>query len=306
MTEQQLRQKVADIILSWVGAYRGDSTHLKILQIYNSHTPLARGYKVQVGDAYCATTVSACWISAGIAGWTGTECGCDKFIEIAKAKGYWVEDDAYVPKIGDAILYDWEDSGSGDNRGSSDHIGIVTRSSNGSFDVAEGNISGGRVGMRTVLVNARNTRGFIAPDYAAIAKALSGGEEESDEMKETEVKKLIADMKTELEKKITAAVKAANLNTDQKIRKSLDDALGPLIGDYGEIPWTSVKGEVEEMVRLGVIDGGTAAEINPNDVNMRLQLLRVLVVAKRYVVLYVKDKLAFWRRRRKSGKNEET
>ena len=32
---------------------------------------------------------------------------------------------------------------------------------------------------------------------------------------------------------------------------------------------------------MGVIDGGTSAEVNANDVNMRLQLLRVLVVAYR-------------------------
>lgn len=272
MTELELRQKVADIMRSWVGAYRGDATHLKILKIYNSHKPLARNYPVQVGDAYCATTVSACWISAGIAGWTGTECGCGKFVEIAKSKGYWIEDDAYVPKVGDAALYDWDDSGSGDNRGDPDHIGIVVRSSNGSFDVVEGNMSGGRVGVRTILVNAKFIRGFIAPDYAAIAKAMSGGEEE-DDMKEAEVKALIAE-----------AVKAANDAAEAKIKKALDDALGPMIGDFGEIPWKGVREEVEEMVKLGVIDGGTSAEVNPNDVNMRLQDLRVLVVAKRYVI----------------------
>ena len=133
MTEKQLRQNVADIIESWVGATRGSATHLEILRIYNTHTPLARGYKVQVGDAYCSTTVSADWIAAGISDWTGTECGCDKFIEIAKAKGIWVEDDAHVPKIGEACLYDWDDSGSGDNRGSADHIGIVTSVSGSSF-----------------------------------------------------------------------------------------------------------------------------------------------------------------------------
>ena len=190
MTELELRQQVADIMRSWVGAYRGDATHLKILQIYNSHKPLARSYPVQVGDAYCATTVSACWISAGIAGWTGTECGCGKFVEIAKSKGYWIEDDAYIPKVGDAPLYDWDDSGSGDNRGDPDHIGIVVRSSNGSFDVVEGNMSGGRVGVRPMLVNAKYIRGFIAPDYAAIAKAMSGGEEPEDMSKE-EILKLL-------------------------------------------------------------------------------------------------------------------
>lgn len=295
MNELQLRTKVKDLISSWVGAYRGDSTHLHILQVYNSHTPLARGYKVQVNDAYCATTVSACWIEAGIAGWTGTECGCGKFVEIAKGKGYWVENDAYVPKVGDAVLYDWDDSGSGDNRGDPDHIGIVTRSGNGSFDVVEGNMSGGRVGVRTILVDAKFIRGFICPDYAAIARAMSGGEEE-DDMKEAEVKKLIE----EAEKRAyNAAVKQAAADADAKIKREVDKALGPLIGNYTEIEWTGVRGEVEEMVRMGVIDGGTDAEVNPDDVNMRLQLLRVLVVCRRYVIAYIKDKLVFWRRRKR-------
>ena len=291
MTEQKLRQNVADIMQSWVGGYRGGEIHQRILQIYNSHTPLARGYKVQPNDAYCATTVSACWIAAGIASYTGTECGCGKFVEIAKSKGYWTEDDAYVPKVGDAPLYDWDDSGSGDNRGDPDHIGIVVRSSNGSFDVVEGNMSGGRVGVRTMLVNAKFIRGFITPDYAAIAKAMSGGEEEPD-MKEAEVKKYVAS-------EIAKAIKAINGSTDNKISNALDEALGPLIGDYGEIPWTSVRGEIEEMVALGVIDGGTSAEVNPNDVNMRLQLLRVLVVAKRYVVAKIKDKFRIFKRRKR-------
>lgn len=296
MTEQQLRQKVADIILSWVGAYRGDSTHLKILQIYNSHTPLARGYKVQASDAYCATTVSACWIEAGIAGWTGTECGCGKFVEIAKGKGYWVENDAYVPKVGDAVLYDWDDSGSGDNRGDPDHIGIVTRSGNGSFDVVEGNMSGGRVGVRTILVDAKFIRGFICPDYAAIARAMSGGEDE-DDMKEAEVKKYVAE-------EIDKAIKSINSATDVKITNALDEALGPLIGDYTEIKWAGVREEVGEMVELGVIDGGTSAEINPNDVNMRLQDLRVLVVAKRYVIAKIKDKFNLFKRLKRPKEEE--
>lgn len=281
MTEKQLRQNVADIIESWVGATRGSATHLEILRIYNTYTPLARGYKVQVGDAYCATTVSAAWIVTGCAKWTGTECGCDKFIEIAKAKEIWIEDDAHVPKIGEACLYDWDDSGSGDNRGSADHIGIVTSVSGSSFVVTEGNINGGKVGRRTMQVNGKYIRGFICPDYAAIAKAMSGGEEPEDMSKE-DIRKMIETAKAE-------TLKAANEATDAKIRKALDDTLGPMIGDYAEIPWKGVRGEVEEMVKLGVIDGGTGKDINPNDVNMRLQLLRVLVVAKRYVIAKISE-----------------
>ena len=35
-----------------------------------------------------------------------------------------MENDAYVPSPGDYIFYDWQDSGVGDNKGSSDHVGV--------------------------------------------------------------------------------------------------------------------------------------------------------------------------------------
>ena len=174
MNEQQLRQNVADIINSWIGATKGSAKHLEILSIYNSYKPLARGYKVQTNDAYCATTVSAAWIKAGIAAYTGTECGVERFVRIAQDKGIWVENDAYVPKLGDAIVYDWDDSGVGDDKGNGDHIGIVTTPGSATFTVTEGNMSGGKVGTRTMSVNGKYIRGFIAPDYVAIVKALGG------------------------------------------------------------------------------------------------------------------------------------
>ncbi len=174
MTENQLRQKVASIINAWVGAVKGSAKHLEILEIYNGHKPLARGYKMQVKDAYCAATVSAAYIKAGIVEYTGTECGVEKFTVVAKGKGIWVENDAHTPKIGDACVYDWDDTGKGDNTGSGDHIGIVTQVNKaaGTFVVTEGNMSGGKVGKRTMAINGKYIRGFICPDFAAIAKKL--------------------------------------------------------------------------------------------------------------------------------------
>lgn len=174
MTEQQLRQKVVDIMNGWMGATKGSTLHLDIINIYNSHKPLARGYTMKVSDAYCAATVSAAFIKAGIADYTGTECGVGKFIDIAKEKGTWVENDAYIPKLGDVIVYDWDDNGVGDNTGSGDHIGIVSKVSGDSFVATEGNMSGGKVGTRPMKVNGRYIRGFIAPDYAAIASKMAG------------------------------------------------------------------------------------------------------------------------------------
>ena len=175
MTENQLRQNVANIINAWVGATKGSAKHLEILEIYNGHEPLARGYKMQVKDAYCAATVSAAYIKAGIAEYTGTECGVEKFTVVAKNKGIWVENDAHTPKIGDACVYDWDDTGKGDCTGAGDHIGIVTQVGASTFVVTEGNMTGGKVGKRTMAVNGKYIRGFICPDFAAIAKKMGGG-----------------------------------------------------------------------------------------------------------------------------------
>ena len=174
MTEQQLRLEVANTINGWVGATKGSAKHREILEIYNNHRPLARGYKVKVTDAYCATTVSAAYIKVGIADYTGTECGVEMYVQGAKKRGIWVENDAHTPKIGDACVYDWDDNGKGDCTGAGDHIGIVTRVGNGSFVVTEGNMSGGKVGKRTMAINGRYIRGFICPDFAEIAAKMGG------------------------------------------------------------------------------------------------------------------------------------
>ena len=177
MTGKELRRTVADIINAWDGATRGSAKHLEILNIYNNHKPLARGYRVQVGDAHCATTTSAAYIKAGIAEYTGTECGVGKYVEIAKKKGIWTENGAYTPKVCDACVYDWQDGANyatTDNTGAPDHIGIVTKVGGGTFVVTEGNMNGGKVGKRTMKVNGRYIRGFITPDFDMIARKLGG------------------------------------------------------------------------------------------------------------------------------------
>lgn len=242
MTEQQLRQKVADIINAWIGATKGSAKHAEILKIYNEYKPLARGYKVQTNDAYCATTVSAAWIAAGIAGYTGTECGVDKFIRIAQDKGIWEENDAYVPKLGDAIVYDWDDNGVGDNRGAGDHIGIVTKPGTTSFTVTEGNMSGGKVGTRTIAVNGKYIRGFIVPKYADIAKALDGGSIITDTSPDTSTKSV---------EEIAREVIAGKWGSGSE-RKNRLQAAG--------YAYSAVQAKVNEILGSGAASSGTAPQ----------------------------------------------
>ena len=182
--EQILRERVVSTICKWEGAARGSATHKKILEIYNNHAPLARGYKVQVKDAWCATTVSAVWILCGISNYTGTECSCNNLIAIAKQKGYWQENDAYIPKIGDALLYDWDDDGIGDDTDPAEHIGIVIEVNGNQFIIMEGNKGNASVvGKRAMKINGRYIRGFITPDYATIANSIGvQGEKEEQKM----------------------------------------------------------------------------------------------------------------------------
>lgn len=170
MTEDILRYRLVKTMIAWCGGKKGGKEHLEILNLYNSHTPLPRGYAVKPTDAYCATTVSAAAIKCGIGDKTVIECSCAELIRLAQAKGWWVEDDAYTPKIADLCLYDWQDSGKGDNVGAPDHVGMVVASSEEGFTVAEGNMSGGAIGFRFMERDGKYIRGFICPDYAAMCE----------------------------------------------------------------------------------------------------------------------------------------
>lgn len=167
------RQAMVAKMKSWIGKNEVDGSFREIIDIYNSHTPRARGYKLQYSDEWCAGTVSAAAIATGNTNVVPLEVSCHYMIEGAKAKGIWVENDSYVPQGGDIILYDWQDSDIGDNTGNSDHVGVVEYTSGGIIHVIEGN-NGEKVARRELSVNGRYIRGFIVPKYSNNT-APSGG-----------------------------------------------------------------------------------------------------------------------------------
>ena len=177
MTENQLRQKVVKIAVSYLGCKEADGSHRKIIDLYNSHKPLARGYAVKYTDAWCSTFASAVAIAAGLTDIIPTECGCEKHIALFKKLGAWVENDAYVPKPGDYIFYDWQDGtnyATTDNTGAADHVGIVTEVNGSTITVIEGNMSDA-VGYRHIAVNGRYIRGYGVPKYASKATGTDAG-----------------------------------------------------------------------------------------------------------------------------------
>ena len=160
------RQKVADQAEAWVGLKESDGSFKAIIDIYNSKEPFPRGTKMLYSWPWCAATWSAIAKKLGYTAVMPVEISCYYIIEEAKKMGCWQEADDYVPNIGDGVLYDWADSGSGDNHGAPDHIGTVTyvNRSAGYFVVTEGNYSNS-VKKRTIDINGRFIRGFITPHY---------------------------------------------------------------------------------------------------------------------------------------------
>ena len=149
---------------AWIGKNEADGTHKSIVDIYNAHKPLARGYAVKYTDSWCATFVSAVAIKCGATDIIPTECGCGQMIALFKSLGEWDENDNRTPQPGDIIFYDWDDNGKGDNTGWPDHVGIVESVNNGNITVIEGN-KNNAVSRRTISVNDRYIRGYGVPKY---------------------------------------------------------------------------------------------------------------------------------------------
>lgn len=168
-------EKVIEQARAWIGKKESDGSHKAIVDIYNAHLPLARGYKVKYTDLWCATFVSAVAIKLGYTDIIPTECSCQRMIDSFKAIGRWIENENRTPKPGDIIFYDWQDKEDYENTdcvGWSDHVGIVESVSDGIITLIEGNYDD-VVKRRNLAVNGRYIRGYGVPDYDVHTNAIS-------------------------------------------------------------------------------------------------------------------------------------
>lgn len=170
MTEKELREKPVKWLKGFLGAPKKGTKHQKILDVFNN-SGLYTKYKMTLNDPHCATTVSAAFIATNLTSiFPCISCSCGEMIEKAKKAGIWEERDDYVPKVGDVILYDWDDNGKGDDKGAPEHVGIAAEILNGKkFAVYEGNTVNYAAGTRTMEVNGRYIRGYILPNYKSLA-----------------------------------------------------------------------------------------------------------------------------------------
>lgn len=164
-------QDVLNVMRSWIGYSEVNGKHKQIIDLYNSHKPLARGYAVKYSDEWCDTTVSAAAIKAGVVDLIGTECGCEQHIKIFISKGIWIEDGTIIPIPGDIILYNWDDA-TQPNDGYSDHIGFVEKVVGNVITVIEGN-KNEAVARREIPVGWGYVRGYARPKYASGGTAPS-------------------------------------------------------------------------------------------------------------------------------------
>ena len=165
------RNAVVNQMLAWEGYDEKNGKYKAIIDGYNTYLPTAvkagcANYAVKYSDEWCATCASNAYIACGIGYLFPVECSCPRMVTLAKSMGIWQENDGYVPDHADAVLYDWEDSGKGDNTGTPDHIGIVIAvdKSKGTFVVMEGN-KNESVERRTMSIDGKYIRGFITPKF---------------------------------------------------------------------------------------------------------------------------------------------
>lgn len=192
-TVSKSRQAVVDLVRSWEGKNETDGSYKTIIDIYNSYgvENLPRKIKMEYSWPWCACTWSALAIHLGYTDIMPIEISCSRLISIAKDMGDWQENDAYVPKPGDGIIYDWDDSGKGEDTGDPEHIGTVieVHEDDGYFVVMEGNYSNS-VKKRTISINGRYIRGFITPKYDD--NTISSPIQESGKDVETVAREVIA------------------------------------------------------------------------------------------------------------------
>lgn len=146
---------IIKIIDTYYGTKEGSARHKEIIDTYNSHKPLARGYKVTYNDAWCMTFISFLFIKArGVDALGKTECGCQEYLNYARKQGMEVTN----PQKGDLVFYDWG------NDYNVDHVGIITLVSGNTLFVVEGNKSDS-VSTRTIAKNHSSVKAFIRPKY---------------------------------------------------------------------------------------------------------------------------------------------
>lgn len=166
--ESVARGLIVSVAVRRIGVQEGSKAHKAIIDDFNKIKP--DGSPMTYSSPWCAAGASVFAIRAfgaeNAKAYFPLSYNCNTIIAKAQKMGIWKESDKYEPDPGDWILYDWDDTGYGDNKNSADHVGIVRYVRGNAIHVVECNKgASGQVGERIIAINGRYIRGFVAPEY---------------------------------------------------------------------------------------------------------------------------------------------
>lgn len=158
MNRTQAVRCVLNTARSFLGIREEDGSHRQIIDLYNGHKPLPRGYRMKYDDPWCTAFVAAVGIACGLPHILLPECSADEMIRLYRRRNQWTEGREYMPQSGDLVFFDWE------NDAQADHVGIVMSVNNGRILLIEGN-AGDAVGFRALDSDDPHILGYAWPQY---------------------------------------------------------------------------------------------------------------------------------------------
>ena len=129
------KEQYINTALSYLGTKVGTPAHKELVKIYNSQKPLPVGYILKETDAWCAGFLTAIAVKCNATDIFPCECSAQRMA----AKCITVPH----PEVGNIVFYDWN------SNKWADHVGIITKVNDASFQVLEGNYNN-EVKIRTV------------------------------------------------------------------------------------------------------------------------------------------------------------
>lgn len=166
MREIDFRNELVNTAKSFLGYKESLNQDDIIIKKYNAINSNGM-YDMTMDDPWCAAFGSVVAHVANLTKIIPIECSCERKIELWKKMGCWEEDGKVIPKIGDYIYYNWDDS-TQPNDGWTDHEGIVAGVSSTTITVIEGN-KNDAVEYRTISIGWGYIRGYGKPNYASLA-----------------------------------------------------------------------------------------------------------------------------------------
>lgn len=159
-----------------------------------------------------------------------------------------------TPKVGDQIFLG--------KYGDETHTGGVSGMDDVWVYTVEGN-AGNKVMERKYRLTDSNISGYGRPNYALVADRFKDPEPEPE----------------------------PKYITEEKCDELITDICGKWIKDINDVPHKSVQAISRILLDMEAVDGGTDYAVNPDDIRLPYNILRAIVIAKRYTDKAIELKL---------------